>query len=493
MALSKSGVLLGLRCEKALWLSRHSPREARPPDPSARRILDQGAAVGELARRRYPGGRLIGHAADPSRALRDTARAVKEGAEVLFEAAFEAEGLLIRADVLIRRGDAWELVEVKSSTRVDDEHLVDLALQRLTLERARVPISRAGILHVDPKYVRRGPLDEQALFAWSDQTQRSAVLAGAVSERVGRLAQAAAAPEAPDVAIGPHCRSPYECPFTALCWRGVPERSIYEIARITEKKLALLRAKGVLRLREIPDDFPLTDGQRRQVEVEKSGRARVDGRAVRELLGDLDYPLHFLDFETVNPALPPFDGMSPYAQLPFQASVRVVRRPGEEGEHREFLGGGQDDPRRALASFLAEALGPRGSVVAYNAGFEARCLEGLVPFASPEGGTRLLSAQRRLWDLGEPFKQGYIAHPDFRGQWSIKAVLPALVPGMSYDGLAIRDGGQAQDAYARLMSGSLGADEAAGIAADLRAYCGQDTLAMVRLLEKVSAAAQASG
>ena len=204
-----------------------------------------------------------------------------------------------------------------------------------------------------------------------------------------------------------------------------------------------------------------------------------------KLLSTLSWPRYFLDFETDNPVLPPYDGLHPYQQMPFQASLRFQKEPGAPVLHFEFVDDGRQDPRQLLVEFLADNIRNAGNIVAYHKSFEGGRLTELGSWLDSNGasGGRMVDLAKRLWDLADPFRQGLYVHPDFRGSWSIKSVLPVLVPDLSYDGLAIRDGAAAMAAYKRLRSPGLADAERAQIVADLKAYCGLDTQAMVRILE----------
>lgn len=484
MRLSKSQYVRGVQCQKSLWLYRHRRDLLPKASPSLQMIFDQGHAIGELAHARFGGGRLIeeDHQNVPQ-ALEATRAAMASGARTLYEAAAIFDDVLIRADIIAKAkgATAWDLIEVKGSTEVKDVYLQDIAIQKYVLEGAGLPLRKTVLMHVNNRYVRRGKIEPDEFFTLADVTKDVKDLARAVPATVKSFHKILKMRTAPVVKIGPHCSNPYDCEFQEHCWRHIPDYSVFDLAYAKEKTIAALRDRGVLTIKDIPEDFPLSKNQEIQVAVEKSGKPHIDRKEIAKALNEVRFPLYFLDFETVNPAIPPFDGLRPFQQLPFQASIHVMRKAGGDIEHLEYLGDGKIDPRPGLAAMLAKTIGPKGSVVAYNAGFEGMCLEELAS-AFPKFAQRLLSAKRRLWDLAGPFRGGHYVHPDFQGSWSIKIVLPTLVPGMSYKNLGIQDGGQAQIAFLALMHGNLGQAEAAKIAQNLKIYCGQDTMAMVQLM-----------
>ncbi|MFA6003264.1 MAG: DUF2779 domain-containing protein [Elusimicrobiota bacterium] len=481
--LSKSQYLRGRQCLKSLWLYNYRADLRTLPSPGLQRIFDQGHRIGALARARYPEGRLI--SAGPqhlSEALAQTAQALAEGATALFEAAFLHDGVLVRTDILLRMGDAWELIEVKGSTEVKDIYLQDLAIQRYVLAGAGLDIRKACIMHVDNEYVRQGRLDLSRLLRKEDLTAATAPLLENLPRTLAGMRQLLDCAQVPDIAIGQQCTSPYACEFIPHCWRDIPEYSVYDLKRAHFEKINELRSRGIMRLEDIPDDFPLSEAQTMQVRVAKTNTPHIDRSGIRDCLAGLRYPLYYLDFETVALAVPPYDGLRPFQPLPFQASLHVQDDPDGPLRHLEYLAEPGPDPRPGMVEFLTRRIGPEGSLVVYNANFEGGRLAELAEYC-PEQAPALLSMKARLWDLIIPFRSLLFVHPACRGSASMKAVLPALVPEMSDKGLAINNGEMAAIAYELLMSGPAAPEQKQQTLADLRIYCGQDTLGMVEVLK----------
>lgn len=487
IALSKSQFLLGLQCPKALWLARHAKELAAPISSSARMLFDQGHAVGQLAWELFPDGRLIlAEKEKIGKALELTRQAVKDGVPAIYEGAALYENVLIRADILVRaKGNSWELIEVKSATKAEDVLLWDAAIQRYVLEGAGFNICKVGILLINSQYVRQGSIDAQKLFMLQDVTKEIAARASQTAAHIKSFKEVAFSKEMPQIKIGRQCDNPHQCPFYGYCWKDIPEGSIYELTRLSAKKLESLQKQEILMLSDIPEGFDLSPSQKLQVQTAKTKRARIDRQAIKKLIASLRYPIYFLDFETLGPAIPLYDGMKPYQPLPFQASLHIQEHPGGEVSHIDYLGDGKSDPRPGLVQFLCENIGSAGSVIAYNKSFEGRCLSGLAD-AFPKEANRLIGINDRLWDLAEPFQCGFYAHPQFHGSWSIKAVLPVIAPELSYEDLTIGDGTAAQAAYFEMMKPDASAEKKARIAADLRKYCGRDTFGMVKILEFLS-------
>lgn len=487
--ISKTQYMMGLQCPKRLWLYRNRRDLLLPPPPATQRIFDEGKAVDELARKLFPGGVLVGHPpALLHLAVRETAELVKEGPLFIFEGAFAAGQAQVRCDVLERNyDDTWDLTEVKSSSETHAAHVADAAMQRWTLEACGLKLNKVWLMHLDPGYVRQGPLDPAKLFKKDDITAATRRLLPEVERNIPDFARAAAAPEMPERPIGRHCGEPYDCEFRHFCWKNLPDYSIYDIPRLTWEKKNHLRLLGALKFTDVPDDFDLSPAQRLYLRVERSGEPAVDRKKINAFLKGLRYPLYYIDFETLQPGLPLYDNSRPYQQIPFQMSLHVQEVPGGPLAHHEYLGDPAGDPRPGLIAALKKLIGRAGTLVAYNSGFEAARIKELA--RDFPNNRSLLNLTERFADLLEPFQKQYYVHPAFKGHCSIKTVLPALVPGMTYEGMAVSNGAAAQSAYDALVRNRLPPAEAKKVRADLLAYCGQDTLAMVEIMKKLYAEA----
>ncbi len=485
--LSKSRYMAGLQCLKRLWLEVHEPGLKRY-DESRRAILDMGAEVGAHAQKLYPRGVLIEedfrHLPE---AIQSTRKAVEEGAVTMFEPAAEHGQVVARADILTRWGgleDEWDMIEVKSVLAVKEYQVHDMAIQKWIFEGAGYRIRKSALCHINKEYVRQGEIEWRKFFKLSDISAEVARLTPGVGKKVGEFLEIAGESQAPDVPVGSRCHSPYDCPFIHHCWRGLPPDNVFDLcwARGLPDKLY---EKGVVLLRDIPDDVKLNKNQKIQVEIAKTGKVVWDDTAVRGFLRQVKYPVQFLDFEADNPTIPLYDGTTPKQKIPFQYSLHILESPGAELIHHAFLGDGVSDPRELLAESLARDLRREGSVVAYSAGYEKEVMLKLADLF-PKQAAAFHSAVKRLVDLETPFRNRHIAHPGFRGSSSLKVVLPSLVPEMSYAGLAVPDGMSAVSAYQRMSKPETPAAEKEKIRGDLLQYCGQDTLAMVRLFEVLS-------
>jgi len=484
--LSKSRFMSGWQCLKRLYLEVYRPKLATPLDKQTLAIMEQGQEVGRWARKAFPGGTLIDAGHDEmEKALAQTEAALRTSSPAIFEATFSHQDVLARVDILERPPDGqWRLIEVKSSTSLKEYHLYDVTLQSVLLEELGMNVLPC-LMHLNREYVYDGQqYDLAKLFVIREVADATAPLREVVRQTLDEERRALAASDPPDVAPGKHCTHPFSCPFYEICNQELPIDHLLNLPALSGKKQALLTAQAITSIGQIPKSFPLTERQRHAWECIRSGRPWY-GPGLKAALAGLCYPLYFMDFETAGPALPRYAGMSPYDAIPFQWSVHVLRTPQAELEHFEFLADGGADPRPEFARSLCGVMGDQGSVIAYSAGFESSCLAALARVL-PEYQSQTENIRGRLWDLLTVVRD-QVYHAEFRGSYSLKSVLPALVPGMTYHGLAISEGSQASLAWEQMRCLPPGNSEREELRAHLLTYCGQDTLAMVRLLEVLQA------
>jgi len=492
--LSKSRILLHRQCPKRLWLQVHCPELAEEgADTFAR--MSTGTEVGELARTLHPDGILI-DADDLSKALADTRRALQLGGRPIFEATLEAEGVLVRADLLLPESDGYRMVEVKSSTAVKPYHLEDAAVQTWVAERAGVAVTRTEIAHIDNSFVYPGGGDYRGLFALADIGAEVRSLLPAIPAWI-HAARTTLAGSEPMIVAGAQCNDPFPCPFIGHCSPAPDDEGFPpEILPRGGAVAAQLRAEGHADLRTVPEGRLTHPRHLRVWRATRSGKAELDLEARAELV-DLPYPRFYLDFETIGFAIPKWAGTRPYRQVPFQWSCHVEVEP-DHLLHLSFLADGTGDPRRAFAKALLAALDPglleqrcaesglphpaavAGPIFVYSVGFErGRMLELAQHF--PDIAPALYAAIERLVDL-LPIAREHYYHPDMRGSWSIKDVLPTIAPHLAYDDLEVADGVMAQETYAEILDPETTVERRGHLRDALLEYCERDTLAMVELV-----------
>lgn len=482
--LSKSRFLAGLQCPLRLWSLTYEPDLASEPSPLQKVLFHAGQKVGKLARERYPGGVLIRedhfHHED---AIRSTREALKSPRiSTIFEAAFAFDHIRIRTDILERTGaESWNLVEVKSGTSVKDENVYDVAIQYYVLKGLGFEMRQAGILCVNRDYLYDGQaLDLEALFAFTDLKDQVVEMQEEIVAEIRDLKAMLMQEAAPTTEPSRHCRRPYACEFFDHCRNTMPDYWTLELSGIRQDRLDELAMKGILDIRNIPESFDLSALQARIRECVINSTEYV-GADLGTTLEQYEHPIHFLDFETVAPAIPRYANTRPYQTLPFQWSDHILSKDGTL-THRAYLCDQDRDPREDVARTLLKALGKEGSICTYTT-FESQVISELADHL-PSYRDQLEALVGRCRDLYAEIRRDYY-HPQFHGSFSIKNVLPVLVPSMSYSNLSIQEGGQAGLEYLCMIDPDTRTRERGRIRKALLEYCRQDTLAMVKIRQEL--------
>lgn len=442
--------------------------------------MSAGLEVGRVARLCFPAGVLA----------EGTFRAHDRLPEVpaIFEATFEtSDGLRARVDILARGPVGWRLIEVKSSTGVKDEHLTDVGFQWHVLRSCGVILESAEILHLNSDYVRRGPIDPSGLFRSTPVTDAIDPLLPGIPPLAADLRLTLGRSDAPEVRIGPHCMDPRPCDARDHCWAAVPDGSVLEISNLPWTRKFALFDRGIVGMRAVPEDLELPKRSRRHVDAVRGGGSILDRAGLRAFVDGLTLPVFLLDFETVAPALPVWEGTRPYQKVPFQYSLHILRRIDSAPEASGFLAEAGPDPRPALLESLLDATRGAGSILAYHMPFELGVMKDLAR-DFPGFAAEIESRLPRMDDLIRPFRSWHFWLPAMGGSFSIKSVAPALAPELAYDDLELRDGMAASLAFERLLAG-VDPNEGSRLRAGLLAYCERDTLAMVRVLQAIWKAA----
>lgn len=500
--LSKSRFMKGQQCPTALYYAVRTDLQSTPPTPADEARFAIGNQVGALARQRFEEAygaencRLI--TADHlhhREAVADTAAAMAAGCMAIFEAAFTFGGVKIRIDVLERVGDRqYDLIEVKSTGEYSKKkHLWDATVQTWVARGAGVAVRRVGLMHLDKTYLwPGGAYDTQRLLTTTDITDEVAELLPLTAAEIERLLAVVRADEVPPPPPAVSCTSPYRCEFMDRCGylADGPEHPLRELPYCDPTKRvhrALTEAgfEDLTEIDEVTARATLSRGDQYW-----TWKATFDGAAymlhsAEEFFAQVSYPLYFLDFETVNPALPLFVGTAPFEVIPVQYSVHVLNAPGATPEHREYIAepGAFPDPRAALAEALLRDLGTRGTIMEWhgNGGYESARIEAMAQLY-PALARDLRALNHRMLDLAGLVKESFF-HKGFHGSYSIKVVLPTLVPDMrTYTSLTIHNGDEAAIALVRVLTDDdMPPGERDRIRRDLLGYCQLDTEAMVEV------------
>jgi hypothetical protein len=493
MLLSKTNFLITRDCNKNGWLKMHKPDVYKKVGLSDfdLNIIDTGNQIDALARELFAEGVLVEDPTDDTY----TKELLAKQTLVIYQPVFATDSYLAVADIIVWNETAkgYDLFEVKSSTATADgeggrrtnEYVIDLAFQKVVLDNLNVPIASYNLVRLNKEYIRSGELSISDLFLKEDLSEEVKVAAEEIAVQMAGVKEYLDRDSEP---AGPcDCLYKTKINHCSTAWYSLPDLpdySVHRISRINKTKLGNLVDSGVLAVADVPKDFELSDIQRRQVGTTQSGQVTVETEDLNTFLEQLEYPLAFIDYETYPSAIPQFTGYRPYQQIPFQFSLHILDEPGAELRHFDFIHTDKINPDEAFLEAMEANIPPTGSILVWSQRFEKGINDQLV-VRVPAYETFITGVQDRIVDLIEPFdgNKAVYFHPEFYGKSSIKFVLPALVPSMSYKNLAVQDGGMAADTWNRVVSGEFGEAEAQAKIEALREYCTQDTLAMVKIWE----------
>lgn len=494
---SKSKLMALRQCPKRFWLEVHHP-ELREDSAYTESSFQVGHQVGNIARQIYDrdgNGALIDVASEGFDVAFARTAELLHHKRPIFEAGFSAGGALAFADVMLpdsKDDRAWRMIEVKSSTSVKDYHRDDVAVQYYVAKKAGIALNAIVLAHIDNSWTYPGDNDYRGLLKESDLTGEAISRLDEVAQWTGQAQQVAVMNQEPEASIGLHCDSPFECGFFAHCSRNEPkpEYPVYWLPRFSTVKVRELAQQGIDDLRDVPDDL-LNPKQQRVKAHTLAGNIFFDAEGAASDLAPYALPIQFIDFETIQFPVPIWAGTRPYQQIPFQFSLHTVTSSGEL-QHGEFLDISGNDPSPGFVEALINGCGAETMpIFVYNAAFE-RSRIGELANRFPAYKTLLMAINERIVDLLPIARERYY-HPSQQGSWSIKAVLPAVVPELKYSDLCgVQDGGMAMEAFLEAIHPSVTDERREALRQQMKTYCKLDTYAMVRLWQEFSGRSQLS-
>lgn len=482
--LTKSRFVLGQRCSKAFYLQQYAPELKDPLSAQNIKTLELGKEVGRVAREVYHDGILV-ETLDVDEAVAQTQTLIEEGVLTLYEGAFRFNNILVRIDILHREhiDSPWDFYEVKSTSYNNcdksqkQEYRNDIGIQVWVLQKLNIPLHRISLMHLNSEC--RNP-DLSNLFAYEDYSHEIKPVLASIEEEIVKLNSVISQSKEPPISIGPYCEKPRDCPFKSYCWKEVPKPSLFNIPRCSKKWE--LFAKGAVSIDVLSvDDFSTLSQKRAFISFRDNSRY-FDKEKIRQLLSAWNYPISFLDFESIDYPIPRFENTKPFQHLPFQFSCHSKTSEESPYTHVEYLYESEGDPRPSFIEELIQTVPGRGSVVVYHASYESTRLKELAA-DFPEHEEKLNSIKNRLVDLEVIIKEG-IYSPEFMGSFSIKKTAPAILgQDASYEDLEIGDGVQVTLSFKQLINCPSESLERESLKKSMLEYCKQDTLVMVKLYE----------
>ena len=492
MYFSKSKYCSFWQCPKIVWLDKYKPEE-KEVDESALGRMKSGNEVGDLAMTLFGDFTEVTTFGDNEKLdldamKRKTTDCINKGIENICEASFDYNGLYCAVDILHKENGGYAIYEVKSATNLKYYYLVDVAYQKYVLEKCGVKVTGTYVVCINNEYVRHGEIDVKKLFRINNVKDLIIDEYEVVERNLNRAEEILDSDKEPDIDIGEQCSLAHDCAYWKYCSKHLPEHNVFEIYRCN-KKWELYK-NGIVSYEDLQKYAQLNPMQTRQVDFTLNDRGTyVDNRLIDEFLSTLSYPLYFLDFETMQEIIPPFDGVKPYEQIPFQYSLHYIESDGGELKHKEFLGVSGEDPRRAIAESLCENIPENVCVLAYNKKFECGRLKELAE-EFPDLSKHLLNIKHNVKDLLDPFQKGAYYNKAMGGSFPIKSVLPAIFPDdptLDYHNLEeIHNGGEAMTIFPLIKD--MPPEEQERTRKNLLKYCELDTLAMVKIWQKLVAA-----
>lgn len=496
MYLSKSIYVNVWRCPKGAWINKYHPEWVVVTDDQ-QALFDTGHEVGDIAQGMFgPFVDVTAYKEDgslnKSEMIRQTAEEMKKGTPVICEAAFSYEGLYCAVDLLRKDGEGWAAYEVKSSTQLKDYYTADVSYQKYVLENCGVNLTGVYLVNIDNSYVL-GPagLDPEGFFRindlWEAASQAQQDTVPVILETAERVL---GCEDEPSMEMAEGCVG---CDLFGCCFRGLPERNVFDLYRLAKKKMVEFYQQGLVSYEQLEEAGVIKNKtQLRQMDYWLRDKGVfADREKLREFLSSLTYPLYFLDFETMGLAVPVYVGTKPFEAIPFQYSLHYIEQVGGELKHKEFLAESGTDPRRAVAEALCRDIPGDVCVTAFHKSTECGILRKLAE-QFPDLADHLNMVADHVVDLLVPFQSGWYYKKEIGGSFSIKSVLPAICPDdpeLDYHGLDdIHNGTEAMSKYPKMKD--MEPEEREKIRRSLLAYCRLDTLAMVKVWEELKRAAE---
>ena len=484
MNLSKSKYCSAVQCKKKLWLETF--KNEVKTEINNQNILDNGTEVGKVAKGIFGDYKDVSFDSNLDNMIKDTIEYLTNKKIIITEASFKYKNNFCSVDILKKDNDKYEIYEVKSSTEINDIYYDDISYQYYVLKSLGLNVVKASIVYLNNKYYRHGELELDKLFNIEDVTSIVESKQNDIITNLVDIENYMKQKNEPVEDIGLHCYKPYDCEFFNYCSKHLPEKSVFNIRGMSKNKKIEFYKKNIITYNDLLNE-KINPKYREQIEFELYDlKDKINKSKIKSFLDELTFPLYFLDFETYQQAIPLYDDICPYMQVPFQYSLHYMEEKEGKLYHKEYLSDPDIDPRRGLAERLVSDIPENVCILAYNMSFEKNVIKYLAHIY-PDLSSHLMNIYNNIKDLMIPFKNRDYYTKNMFGSYSIKYVLPSLFPddpSLNYHNLdMIHNGSEASSTFSNL--GSYSKEELKDVRKNMLKYCELDTYAMVKIYKKL--------
>ncbi len=451
------------------------------PDAALKLRFGQGHQVGNFARRIFPGGKDASpaHHSQWKTAVEQTAKWIEAGETIIYEAAFIFQNVLVFVDILVKENEHWSAYEVKSSFKISDTYLRDIALQYYVLRGAGIRLHGVFLVTMNPDYEKGEEINLNDLFRMNDVREKVMELQPEIAGKVRELLPIAANDSRIDQEIGSHCFQPYRCDFMGFCWGKIPVPSLFDLTGIPRQAIIEKYKEGKLGL-DAPGALEgLSEHQKLMADIFKTGKVHFNKEFFAGFFKEIKFPVAFLDFELFMPAIPVFKGNKPFQHLPFMYSMVKISSIRALPEYFQVFVPPGKIPETILAEPLRQQLKGIKTLVMFDKTTEMKMI------ASLGAQTILDKGKVKLVDLMDWISGMNLFFPGMKGSFSIKAMAADLNMENELNQLPINNGYDAASAYQSLFQpiDLFASDE---MTQHLKDYSKLDTDMLYRLFMKAN-------
>lgn len=484
--LSKSSLIRGIQCSKALYLYKYHYDQKDPVSKQQQDKFDRGHRVGKLAQSLFPGGKdcTPPNVFSYDQSIAATKALVQARFPVIYEAAFKFQGILVALDILVNKDGKWYAYEVKSSLRISKTYLQDISIQYYVIKNCGLELEDIFIVHINGDYVlKNDQLDLHRFFKTVSVKEQVYEQQADIEASINRARSVLSLESVPDVDTGAHCFKPYPCDYLGTCWKGQEKNPILNLAGASLADKIQWVKQGLSSFNELPIEYLSSARMQAQLEANKTQQAYIKKEEFSQFMSNIHYPLYFFDIEAYQPAIPVFNETSPFQAIPFQFSIHYAPSKDAPLEAIEYITPpGEDGRENFLLAFIRATEKP-GQILVFNTLLEKGILYQLGKLF-PGYAKYVKDRMQRMVDVETPFRKDWFYHPNMRGGYSMKSILPALVDNMSYKDMNVKDGVDAMIIYQQLITEN-DMDKKQQVIEDLLSYCRMDTLGLYNVYKKL--------